>query len=90
MLSMPKVLGSIHSIKNYKSRVGWYSACLVCIKPWVLSLALYKLNVVVRACSSSIREVETEGPEVQSHTHSMNYTLSPDKKNLSKLKKKID
>lgn len=67
-LSLPKALGSFHSIKNRKALLSWCSACLAYIKPWVPSLALDELSVLTHACNPSIREVETEGPEVQGHT----------------------
>ena len=42
-------------------RYSSLSACLVCVKPWVQSLAPFKPFVVAHACKPSTREVEAEG-----------------------------
>lgn len=68
MLSLHKALGSILSIINQKALLSWCSACLASVKPWVPSLVLYKLSVLMHAYNPSIREVEIEEPEVQGHT----------------------
>lgn len=46
--------------------MSWWSACLTCMRPWVLLQRCRKPDTVVCSCNPSTQEVETGGSEVKS------------------------
>lgn len=56
-------------------RYSSLSACLVCVKPWVQSLAPFKPFVVAHACKPSTREVEAEGSEIQAFSSTYKFKI---------------